>query len=276
MKKANLVIAPVGDRSCHGQWLEGAEREYDLMLVYFGTTPNKYRDDAEYYFHIQGLFKLEAIAAAIRKSIDVVREYDAVFLPDDDIRMNASGINRLFRYFHKYNLDLAQPAVIDGKFSHSITRQDRNCVLRYVNFVEMMCPVFKTDLLLANLDTFTLNRSGWGIDFLWSKNLKDKILAVIDDVGVFHGMDRPPMLEGEYYNKLQASGIDPCEELDVICNRYDCNIVGKMVEHGRIEKTTFARMFGYCKTHLDRISESVRIRGVSGTLRRAIAKLRRR
>jgi hypothetical protein len=238
----NLIIASVGDKSYHKQWLKGAQREFDLMLIYFGSTKNKHKEDGEYYFQIQGLFKLETIAAAINESMKIVKKYAAICLPDDDISMDAQAINNLFEIFHKYDLDLAQPAVSAGRHSHLITLQNKNCILRYVNFIEMMCPIFKTNILLENLPTFNLNRSGWGIDFLWSKNLKDKKLAIIDSIGIRHGRNRLPWEIG-YYKKLAALGINPMAELELVCNRYDCKFKEEMVEYGRILKPVFTTDF---------------------------------
>lgn len=267
IKKRNLVVAPVGDKSCHKQWLKGAERNFDLMLIYYGTAQDKYKEDAEYYFHIQGLFKLETIAAAINKSIDIAKKYETICLPDDDISMNARAINNLFRIFHKYDLDLAQPAVREGKISHSNTLQNKYCKLRYVNFIEMMCPIFKTDILLANMHTFTLSRSGWGIDFLWSKNLKDKKLAIIDSIGISHGRNQPREAI-EYYKRLAALGINSFRELDIICNRYDCEFRGKMVEYRRISKPAVTRILVFCKSLLKKTYDSIKLKGVLGTIRK--------
>ena len=106
--KKNIVISVVGDNSYHKQWLKGGRREFDLMLIYYGTRKCVYKEDADYYFEMQGLFKLEAIAEAINKSYHIVRQYNAVFLPDDDIIMSAKEINGLFNIFYKYNFFVGQ------------------------------------------------------------------------------------------------------------------------------------------------------------------------
>ena len=117
---------------------------------------------------------LENIYFAINESLNTIKKYNAIFLPDDDITVSAKDINRLFDIFYKYDLDLAQPAVKSGKINHLMTKRNLFCFLRYVNFIEMMGPIFRTDILLEVLPIFNLTRSGWGIDFLWSKKLENK------------------------------------------------------------------------------------------------------
>jgi len=272
-KTRNLVICSVGDNSYHRRWLRGARRDFDVMLIYYGLAKDMFKEDADYYFQINGgLFKLERIAAAVVKSYDVVRAYDAVCLPDDDISMDASAVNRLFALFRKYDLDLAQPAVAGGTLSWPITAQNRYCVLRYVNFIEMMCPVFRSRILLEQVHTFNLNRSGWGVDFLWSKNLQERRLAIIDAVGMHHGRNISRG-EREYYRQLAKIGIKPGEELDTMRSEYDCDLVGKMKEYGRISKPVLMRG-GICVTlAFQKILRSLKTRGGVGTLRHILSKL---
>ena len=78
---------PVGrSNSCHKQWLY-KDRAYDLMLVNYSSTPRIYAEDADFYFEATG-FKLEILREAIRANVDVVRSYQAVWLPDDDLEVS--------------------------------------------------------------------------------------------------------------------------------------------------------------------------------------------
>lgn len=233
--KKNLVIAAVGDASYHQHWLQDNDKEFDLMLIYFDATPDKYQADADYYLQQQGLFKLENISLAIRHFQDIVKNYDAVCLPDDDLIMTAGQINQLFRIFHSYDLNLAQPAITGGVFLKQAFKQQSRYILRYVNWIDIMCPVFKTGILLDLLWTFNLNRSGWGVSLPWTKLLAYKKIAVIDSVGVFHGakkwLDEP---QRKYYLRLDAVEINPRTELDKIINDFQIPTPHRVIEYEKI------------------------------------------
>ena len=175
MPRRYLVITPVGtEDSAHKQWIDPS-RNYDLFLVNYCDNAGIFRDDADRYFEIPG-FKLQILAQAIFESRDQVRQYSAVWLPDDDLDISVAQVNRLFRLFDDNDLDLAQPAVANEYFNHIVTHRQSGRRMRYVNFVEMMCPLFRTEVLLDQLDLFTLNQSGMGITYLWSqKTLKRKL-----------------------------------------------------------------------------------------------------
>jgi hypothetical protein len=209
-----LVISPTGrDFVCQGKWLAG-KRAFDIMLVNYSDTPNKHREFADFYYETPG-FKLEIISKAVTAHADIVRSYDTVWLPDDDLRIETEAINRLFEIFHGYRLALAQPAVGNYNLSHLITKRRVYSVLRYVNAVEMMCPMFRTDVLFALLDTFCLTRSGWGVEWVWSERLAQKNIAVIDAVSVHH--TRPIESTGPYYARLALTGISaPHEEEELL------------------------------------------------------------
>ena len=147
MPRRYLVITPIGTHdSAHKQWIDPA-RNFDLYLVNYSDTPGMYRDDADRYFEIPG-FKLQIVAQAIRESREQVRQYSAVWLPDDDLGISATQVNRLFRLFEENDLDLGQPAVANEYFNHIVTHREPGCRMRFVNFVEMMCPLFRTKVLL--------------------------------------------------------------------------------------------------------------------------------
>ena len=178
-----------------------------------------FREDADRYFEIPG-FKLQILAQAIRESLEDVRQYSAVWLPDDDLDISVTQVMRLFRLFEDNALDLAQPAVANEYFNHNVTHRQPGCRMRFVNFVETMCPLFRTEVLLDQLHLFTLNQSGMGINYLWSQDtLKRKLpadplhhtnVAIIDEISVVHRKKQSRF--GPYYQKLSAMGIDPDRE----------------------------------------------------------------
>ncbi|WP_417356850.1 hypothetical protein [Gallaecimonas pentaromativorans] len=213
----NLVICCVGDGSLHPQWLEG-QKDFDLFLIYFGGQSGLYREQCQHYAEAKGS-KWQLLSSQIAANWDWIKEYDAIWLPDDDIKTDAANINRIFALFHQYQLKLAQPALTpDSYISLKITRQRNWAQLRFTNYVEVMVPVMTSDTLEMLLPTFTLNKTGWGVDYYWNKLVRERgwgPLGIIDAAAVTH--TRPVNPEGGYY---QAMGISPGQERDEIMRRY--------------------------------------------------------
>lgn len=238
MPKRYLVITTVGTHdSAHKQWIDPG-RNFDLFLVNYGDIPGLFREDADRYFEIPG-FKLQILAQAIRECLDEVRQYSAVWLPDDDLdNISMTQVMRLFYLFEDHALDLAQPAVANEYFNHIVTRRQPGCQMRFVNFVEMMCPMFRTEVLLDILHLFSHNQSGMGIDYLWSqKTLKRKVpgdpqyhknIAIIDEISVVHR--KKTSQTGPYYKKLAAMGIDPHQENEQLLADHNLSHVRRYYE----------------------------------------------
>lgn len=230
MSNRNLIISPVGDGSLHPEWLQpsAARRQFDLMLIYYGDKAGQFQDQCEYYVARKGS-KMELLAGVMEENRDLLSKYDAVWLPDDDIRTNSTTISRMFDLFHEEKLAIAQPALSrDSYYSHQITLKRRLLTLRYTTFVEMMVPLFRRDVLLELLPTFRANRSGWGIDDWWCHEARANgwgRIAIIDGVAVTH--TRPINPGGGYY---KAQGIDPRQEHEELLQRVglkrECRMVG--------------------------------------------------
>jgi Protein of unknown function (DUF707) len=213
----NLVISPVGDRSMHRTWISGPEpARFDLLLIYFGDGPDSFKADAKYYFRRKGL-KWPHIDFIAKEHADLVRKYDWIWCPDDDIACNTADVNLLFEIVQQYGLRLAQPAIAEGEFSFKSLVQCRGNILRYTPFVEVMCPVFSQTSFFQLQDTFLENHSAWGLDWLWAKRLKPGDMAVIDKVGVHH---TGRLGKGENYQVLKRIGVDPHREFLETLNRH--------------------------------------------------------
>jgi hypothetical protein len=212
----NLIIATVGDESVHPTWLNGAYPSFDLALIYFGDQPQRYAEQADYYFARKGI-KYSLLHDVIRELGDRVQRYDYVWFPDDDIAADATQINRLFQIASEFHLALCQPAIGRGDVSFKALRAQPDYVLRYSRFVEIMCPLFSRAALVKALPTFTLNVSAWGIDWVWASMFGQEELAVIDATPVHHTR---PLSSGGVHRRLAALGIDPFEELRQVMETY--------------------------------------------------------
>lgn len=199
MAKPFLVIARVGDKSLHPAWLEG-NPHFDIYISYFGDQAERYKEHSTYYEQRKG-GKWPIIAELIAREAELVAQYDAVWMPDDDLLADAATINKMFALFTGFELQYAQPALTkDSYFSYPFLLCSDSSVIRYTNFVEVMAPIFSRNALAEIKDTMNASPSGWGLDFLWSKifSIADpKAVAVIDAAPVKH--TRP--VGGELYLK---------------------------------------------------------------------------
>ena len=147
-------------------------------------------DQAEYVTHQPHQRKFQAIHDLFFDG-SPLWQYERVWFPDDDLMTGWGSINLLFHLARKYSLDLSQPSLlpVEGCFiTHAITRQQRDSVLRYVDFVEIMCPVFSARALAVCRGTFRDSVSGFGLDHLWPALLGGgrTQIAIIDATGVVH------------------------------------------------------------------------------------------
>ena len=114
-KRRNLVIARVGDGSEHPHWLNGPgeERNWDLIVSYWGDDPEVYRGGDWLRIDRKGL-KYEAVNDLILTNGELVRSYDYVWLAEDDLACTCQDINRFFDVCHQERLDLAYRAKTAG------------------------------------------------------------------------------------------------------------------------------------------------------------------
>jgi len=200
----NLVVATVGDNSLHKEWIK-SNPNFDLVLLYYGDnedTALSYTKDTDHVYQAKG-FKWWLIKSFIESNPELIAQYNYIWFPDDDIDISTENIINLFKISKEYNLWLCQPALL-GYISHKITCPQDNTLLRYTNFVEIMCPLMNLDTLLKLKETFDVNYSSWGLDGVWPYLLnhpQDKI-AIIDSITMIH---TKPTGNPELYSKIPHS-----------------------------------------------------------------------
>ncbi len=186
-----LVFTSAGDRSNVHRWLRG-RRDFDLWIAYYGDTPGALRAHADLYLQRKGS-KFQNLHHCFQHWPDRLARYDAVMVMDDDIEIGASGISRLFEILTRLDLWSAQPAFrLCGKISWDITRVHPTAKLRYTNFIEMACPVFRRDKLETFLKAFDPELVGYGTDWWFLHTLGDlrNRVAVIDEITCVNPYDR--------------------------------------------------------------------------------------
>lgn len=214
--RRNLVIVRAGDTSLHPGWLEGAEkRNWDLVVSYFGRSPDLYREPDTRRIDGAGP-KWPALYELLTSQPSLLDGYDYVWLPDDDLRTDKASINRMFMLMASFGLEVAQPTLTwDSYFGHVTTLQDKSCSVRFTNYVEVMAPCLSVHVLRQALPILNANISGWGLDFIWKRwvSSQESSIGMLDLVTVCH--TRP--VGGPNYQKLREGGISPWDELRAFC-----------------------------------------------------------
>ncbi|PZU81922.1 MAG: hypothetical protein DI528_20905 [Shinella sp.] len=192
-RRPNLVVVPAGAKSLHPHWLEGVTgltRNWDLCIGYYGTEQPEIATPHEYLAHIPNTKKFRLLYNLFYEG-SPLWQYDAIWLPDDDLLCTGQDINRMFHLFHKFGLDLAQPSLKDGPDSHPnhpLTIQRAGGDVRYEAFVEIMCPIFSRRGLEICIGSMRDVDSGYGLDHLWPALLgyPRSRIGIIDAAAVVH------------------------------------------------------------------------------------------
>ena len=188
------VIVRAGAAGIVRRWLEPAHaRDFDLWVSWFETaeplgeaasTPRSaVREELRPGPNIAGLGRL------LRERETDLARYRLVALFDDDIGVDAAGIARLFEAAAAGGFRICQPVVThDSHSSYALVFRQASLRLRHVNFVETMCPVFRSDVLLEALPLFEAGLEV-GIDLVWCHlgNPTPTDFAIIDEVAIRHG-----------------------------------------------------------------------------------------
>ncbi|MFA5901066.1 MAG: DUF707 domain-containing protein, partial [Hyphomicrobium sp.] len=138
--RRNLIFAVGDTEPSHLRWAEQCpSRNWDIVLSYFGPPGEA---PAEHYEGVapqgRGL-KWGAVCAYFTQNQALLDAYDYVWFPDDDIVCDPQDINRLFDYMRQFDLEIGQPALtMQSYFSHLMTLQQPEYVMRRTNFVEVM------------------------------------------------------------------------------------------------------------------------------------------
>jgi len=186
--RANLVVVRCGKDSLHPAWTAGeGPRNFDVLRCPFEEAPPQSDlPTLERTISGQKWSGLFDLLGAER----VWRDYDYVWLPDDDLATDAADLSRFFELCRRYDAALAAPALTEGShYSHPLTLRNRSFVARATTFVEIMAPCFRRDVLEALLPTFEgpPDALRWGLDDVWARCLGYRGLHVIDEVAVVHG-----------------------------------------------------------------------------------------
>jgi hypothetical protein len=148
------------------------------------------------------------------------REYDHVWLPDDDVFASQDTISQMFDLAAALDFKLFAPALAEASYyEHFSTMRNGSFHARSVGFVEIMVPGFRRQTLEQLLPTFdhTTTGWGWGLDVAWPKLLGYEGIGIIDATPVLH--TRPV---GQFRNAELDRRVN--EESERIRAHFDCRL----------------------------------------------------
>jgi hypothetical protein len=214
---ASLVLARVGGNSLHRSWIEpGTPRDWDLYLVPYQPIGPEPGLDCVVGDVIPGP-KWSGLRELLNRW-DGWRDYDYIWMPDDDIHADQATISKIFKVARGVGLDLFAPALDESShYAHFTTMRNRRAFGRWVGFVEIMMPGFSRGALDRLLPTLDLTETGWGwgLDSVWPKLLGYRNVGIIDGVPVVHTRPVGQMRDLELARRVHA-------ESDSLLASYDC------------------------------------------------------
>lgn len=187
----HLMVLRANEHSLHPHWprTPAEPSTWDLCLSWYGAGEPPLDDGAAQFVSVQRtLRKFQALHQLFAPG-SPLWAYDYIALPDDDLAMDLATVNRLFEHVRRYRLELAQPALWhDSVINYPQTRRREDWTVRYVNFVELMMPVFSVAALRACLPTFSANASGFGVDYAWARLIdpSPSAIGIVDAAPVRH------------------------------------------------------------------------------------------
>ncbi|HEX8417449.1 MAG TPA: hypothetical protein VF641_07575 [Methylobacterium sp.] len=212
------MIARVGRTSLHRCWVDaGAPRNWDLYLSPVEEIGPQDDLDCEVGEVIRGP-KWTGLATLLN-GWSGWRDYDQIWLPDDDILARQDAITTLFEVGRALDFHLFAPALHEAShYAHFIAMRNPSFFARRVGFVEIMIPCFRRATLEEFLPTFTLSGSGWGfgLDSAWPKMLGYEHMGIIDAVSVVHTRPVGTFKDPDLRRRVM-------QESEDILARFDCS-----------------------------------------------------
>lgn len=230
-KNKNLIVVRAGDKSLHPQWINDQIRNWDIAVSYFGDYPERYKDQYDFLHLFKGS-KWQGLANFVNTHDALLKEYDFIWFPDDDLFVTCEVINEFFILCNELDLTIAQPALTTySHYSWPITLESKSHFFRLTDFIEIMAPCFKQDRFQLFKNTFSLNSSGWGLEWLWSDiAIKNNILkfGILDQTPVFHTRKVGIAAHG-------GSTASPQDELDELLKKFNLVMTVPKVLHENLK-----------------------------------------
>jgi hypothetical protein len=193
-------------------------RRYDVLLNYYHESDVHPKADIAV---IQAGTKTTSIRRLMELRPDLLLRYQAVLFLDDDVEIDAQGIEAFFRAMTAEKLDLAQPALsADSATAYAfLKRPSVSAGVMRVSSVEIMAPALTRRALEGAKWAFAESVSGWGSDLLLGPAVRSAFgpnsVGVVGSVAVRHAAP-VDLRAGAFYAFLRRYGVDPGHEANRI------------------------------------------------------------
>lgn len=187
-----LVICRVDNVDAAPKWAKSHEKLYDCVLSQYGVDV----DPCQHFF---AGGKWAGICDLLTKQPELLDQYEYFWLPDDDIETTPEDIYYFLNFCKSQNFELAQPALTPHSvYAYSITLANPYFQFRKTNFVELMMPFVKRNLLQRLLPILTNKHAALGVDWVWYTYVSKpgSQVAIVDAVQMGHYRPRNKHLAG--------------------------------------------------------------------------------
>jgi hypothetical protein len=193
-------------------------RAYDVLLNYYHESEVHPKADIAV---VQAGTKTTSIRRLLELRPDLLLRYHAVLFLDDDVEIDAEGIEALFRAMTAEKLDLAQPALsADSATAYAFLKKPSvGAGVTRLSSVEIMAPALTHRALKCAQWAFAESVSGWGTDLLLGPAVRSAFgpnsVGLIGSVSVRHTAP-VDLRAGAFYAFLRRYGVDPGHEANRI------------------------------------------------------------
>lgn len=189
------------------EWTKGL-KDFDVVTYCYDDS-NIGREYSDLWIHRPGFTKYQNFWHYASFYPEHLRQYDYIWVVDDDMFMSTEDINKMFIMMEEYSLDLAQPSISLEGMNYIRNRQhDSRYILRYTNYVECCAMLLSKEGLDKVKRTFSETITGWGWDALVSDMIFEEgqdNVAILDSVQAYHGMSMSSI------NKVMTRGLHQVE-----------------------------------------------------------------
>lgn len=188
-----LLFSSIGDNyDAFDSWYcKRKKRNYDIKLVYYGDDDNRYEKLKKYSDDI--IINKGSKYQNLRDYYDYfdIIEYDYVWIPDDDIRLESKNIDNMFNLVSKKRIKISQPSMDpNGYNSWKINTNKygiKKDIIIYTTFVEVTCPILSNNVVKKTVEILKMyrNLTAWGIDYIWQNYFECKF-GILYNVMVYN------------------------------------------------------------------------------------------
>jgi len=194
------------------------EKNFDLLL--FNNTGKvgeieKYNVPYEHYITEKTENKGEIFYHICKYLKSKELDYKYIGVIDDDIIFKISDFNYLLHIATIHDLDVFQPSIAkDSYFSHRRFVQRAGVMVAAIDWVEIMAPFYKQNLLLACEEYFLRTISGQGVDVYLMPVLQ--ILNNQTKTGIVHAVQIKHARPIRSHERIYKNGLNNEQEIELI------------------------------------------------------------